>query len=487
MSAKKNSVRFDIEALEARDLLSVSSVWFSGDTLVVKTDNASTSVDVRQSGSNLVINEVGSGRSWSYGLSSVGQVEFQGGAGNDKFVNYLSNMKVRAFGFGGNDYLEGYNGNDYLDGGAGNDELVGYGGNDTLFGGTGHDVLRGMDGDDQLVGQDGDDRLNGGAGNDSMWGGNGNDVLISIDNAIGDFVQGDAGRDIIWTDVNGSTSDRLAGLESGDKVQRVAAFANGADRSLNGDRIADPSVKSGQTYRQFNNELFSSAGPSLNDVRQGALGDCWLLAGLGAVALDNSRAIRQNVVDFDDGTFGVRLGNLFYRVDNDLPVNSSSSTSPAYAQLGRNGSMWAAVVEKAFAHYRKGENSYASLEGGWSVDVNRAFGATAPGDRAISSYASANALANEIYQRWNKYEAVTIGFTGAKKKSAADGLPLIMGHMYTVVSVSRNSSGVVTQITLRNPWGYDGAGNDGNTADGLVRVTPAQLFGLVGRVNWGRV
>ena len=28
--------------------------------------------------------------------------------------------------------------------------------------------------------------------------------------------------------------------------------------------------------------------------------------------------------------------------------------------------MWVAVVEKAYAHYRTGANSYASLSGGWA-------------------------------------------------------------------------------------------------------------------------
>ena len=64
---------------------------------------------------------------------------------------------------------------------------------------------------------------------------------------------------------------------------------------------------------------------------------------------DNPHAIRQHVADFGDGTYGVHLGNNFYRVDNDLPVASASATSPAYAGLGREGSMWAAVIEKAYA------------------------------------------------------------------------------------------------------------------------------------------
>lgn len=474
-----------IESLEARDLLSVSSLWFNGTKLIVQTDNANTSVAVNAGSAQVIINEVGTGRSWTYGAASVSEVQFVGGAGNDRFVNNISTLKVSGWGNGGNDYLEGYSVADYFDGGDGNDTVLGYGGNDTVFGGTGDDVLLGMGGNDQLVGQDGNDRLNGRDGNDSAWGGNGDDVLIAIDGGTADYVQGDAGRDIVWIDQTGTVKDSVYGTEAADKVQNVTSFANGADRTLDGDRIADPTVKSGQTYRLYSgNPLFSSTGPSRDDIRQGALGDCWLLAACGAMAQDNPHALRQNVVDFDDGTYGVRLGNNFYRVDNDLPTTSGYS-SPAYASLGRENSMWVAVVEKAYAHYRYGTNSYAALDGGWSVEVNRAFGSTNAGEQDLASFTSATALANFIAQKWNAYQATTIGFLGLKA-GYPSGAPIITSHMYTVTGITRDSAGNITYITLRNPWGVDGIGNDGSN-DGYVRVTPTELFRYTGRVNFGQV
>ena len=170
-SMSRRALAFD--NLESRQVLSISSLWFSGATLVVKTDDAATSVDVSQVGSNIEIQEVGSGRAWSYAPSSVGTVEFQGGAGNDRFVDYISNLPIRAFGFGGNDYLEGYNASDYFDGGDSDDTLVGYGGDDLMFGGPGNDVLLGLGGNDTLEGAGGDDTLYGGAGADLLNGGEG--------------------------------------------------------------------------------------------------------------------------------------------------------------------------------------------------------------------------------------------------------------------------------------------------------------------------
>jgi hypothetical protein len=477
--------KLQLDSLESRDMFSVSSLWFSGDMLVVKTDNAATDVKVSSVGSNVRITELGSNKTWDYAASKVGKVEFQGGAGNDKFVNYIANLPIRAYGNGGNDYLEGYNGADTFVGGAGNDTLIGYGGNDMMWGGDGDDRIMGGDGNDQLMGDNGNDNLVGQAGVDKHWGGAGNDVIVSIDAAYNEYVEGGAGTDTLWIDRSGSSRDSLAGSISGDMVQEVTSFANGADRTLNGDRISDPKLlKSSDSYRTFaNNPLFGSAGPKMTDIRQGDVGDCYALAGLGAIARDNPQAIRHNVADFGDGTYGVRLGNSFYRVDNDLPVNAVNGANPAYAKLGAENSMWVAVVEKAFAHYRTGANSYESLNGGWSIEMNRAFRSAAPGEKAINGYTNATALANEIATRVAGGQAVTIGFVGALKGT----VPLVAGHMYTIASVQKNSAGQVVSITLRNPWGVDGAGNDGNTSDGLVTLTPAQLYAQTGRVNWGRV
>jgi hypothetical protein len=462
-SSRSSTIQLTVDALEARDMLSISSLWFSGSTLVVKTDNASTSVAVNSSGTNIVISELGTFRTWSYAASLIGKVEFQGGAGNDCFRNDTSKASV-AFGFGGQDVLLG---------GSSSDELVGGGGKD---------------------------RLNGRGGSDSLWGGNGDDVLISIDAGVNDYIQGDAGRDIIWADRNATYTDRIYGAEAVDKCQLVSSFANGADRTLNGDRILDPTPRyisgtdasgnaiwSAGVHRRFaNNPLFASTGPSVWDIRQGALGDCWLLAALGSIAHDNPHALRQNIVDFDDGTYGVRLGNNFYRVDDDLQVTSLADTSPVLARLGGEGSMWVAIAEKAYAHYRSG-NNYANLNGGWSVEVNRAFQSASAGAKDLTSYTSATAMANDIYNRWNSYQAVTIGFVDNSSALTISGTPLIDDHQYMVFSVSRDAYGRVTSITLRNPWGYDGAGSDSDPSDGFITVTPAQLFGLRGQLNWGSV
>ena len=83
---------------------------------------------------------------------------------------------------------------------------------------------------------------------------------------------------------------------------------------------------------------------------------------------------------------------------------------------------------------------------------------------------------------------MTIAFVDGRYENGKPlpNVPLINGHQYTVTGFTVNGSGTVTSITLRNPWGADGAGNDG-VDDGYVTLTPAKSFQFAGRVNWGKV
>jgi hypothetical protein len=270
-------------------------------------------------------------------------------------------------------------------------------------------------------------------------------------------------------------------------VQQVASFANGADRTLDGDSIADPKNTTGYAYKRFSGPLFSSAGPAMTDIIQGTDGDCWLMATLAGIARTNPQAIRQNVADFGDGTYGVRLGNNFYREDGDLPVTKSGT--PAFANLGAGNSLWVAVVEKAFAHYRTSAATYESLSNGWASEALAAFRATETASPWISSYSSADALRNALIGLSNNAKEVMISFNQNPSVSngVINGTPLHDNHVYTLVGFARDTAGNLNQVILRNPWGFDGAGNDSNPHDGLVTVSIKTLYGCRGKVESGRV
>ena len=488
------SLRPTLEVLEDRTVLSVTTSSLSAGVLTMWSNDAASNVVVSQSGTSIKVYDSTNG--FTRIEAGVTKVQFVGGAGNDRFVNNVYSLPVTAWGQGGNDYLEGYNGNDTLMGGDGNDTLVGYGGNDAMWGGNGNDILKGMAGDDTLYGDGGDDKLVGGDGNDtlyggdgndsiiggagtdSLYGGNGDDTLVTIDGGTTDYADGQAGRDTVWEDKNTvwhwyGNSYNYDNVYA-EKIQAVGSFANGADRTLDGDSIADPT--DGKFYKNFSaNPLFGTGGPTANDIDQEALGDCWIMASLGSVAQDSPGTIRSMVADFGDGTYGVRLGNNFYRVDADLPTWNATSTDQQFAGLGRDGSLWVALTEKAYASYRTGANTYASLAGGDPADALRAYNLTSVGQSYFPAGSNSASVANSVFTHWNAYQSCNIS-TG----SVPAGSKLVGNHVYTVTSVIRNSAGQVTSIVVRNPWGGDNT--NGNP---FVTLSPADLAACQIWVTWG--
>ena len=110
----------------------------------------------------------------------------------------------------------------------------------------------------RIVGDNGNDQLNGQAGVDSMWGGDGDDVIISIDGAFNELVDSGTGYDTMWVDSFTvppffTFSDNVVARSSTDVVQRVQFFANGADTTLDGDNIVDPTDIG--TKLRFNNNI----------------------------------------------------------------------------------------------------------------------------------------------------------------------------------------------------------------------------------------
>lgn len=485
-----------LEALESRTLLAAS---LTGSTLnVLGTANHDVAVVANRMIQGVSKIEVTlNGTVKRFDTSAVKQIVFKGFAGNDSFTAQANvNVSVIAHGGIGNDTLTGGSaadslngeaGNDVLDGRAGDDWIHAGAGNDTLLGGVGNDWLYGNLGDDVLQGQAGNDNLFGHAGLDKLYGGAGDDTLVSLDRGATDLLYGETGRDSFWFDQNGAKKDSVLDATAFEKsnTHAISKFENGTDRTLDGDKIADPT--DGKNYKNFGTRyLFSNTGPSRDDVDQNGLGDCWLQAALGATAQASPNSIRQTVVDLGDGTFAVRLGGKYYRVDADLPTTSATSETLTYAGFGQGGTLWGPIVEKAYALYRvkagTTPNTYASLNGGFISEALTALGATDVGLKEFDSYANATDLLNGMAAKLAAGYAVGAGGI----QTAARGAPLVTKHAYTVVRVNY-VDGVAVSVTLRNPWAKDGAGNQDGADDGYVTVTGEQLLdGVGGRVYWGK-
>ncbi|HLL20925.1 MAG TPA: C2 family cysteine protease, partial [Kofleriaceae bacterium] len=325
----------------------------------------------------------------TFDTTLVTKIVFYGNAGADTFTNSTS-IPSEAYGGDDNDTLNGGSGADYLvggygqdtiDGNAGNDTVWGSGGSDVLEGGSGDDLVKGHGGNDQISGGAGTDRLYGGTGEDTITGGSGRDTIVTIGGGT-DSVAGGTDTDFFWIDTTDSLTDASATETAESYINKVAAFYS---VSYNGGASSTPIAKDLTNYNlpdpiaedadvelvDFGDRpLFSSLGPTKEDVIQGKAGDCFILGPLSAVADATPDSIRKLVVDLDDGTYAVRFFRTeggaaeFVRVDGQLWVDETTKRLE-YAKLGAvEEALWVPIVEKAFALYRRQNGLYTSIDGG---------------------------------------------------------------------------------------------------------------------------
>ncbi|MEO6437459.1 MAG: C2 family cysteine protease, partial [Tepidisphaeraceae bacterium] len=368
-----------------------------------------------------------------------------------------------------------------LNGAGGDDSLTGGAGNDSIYGGSGRDRVMAGAGDDTIVSLDIDhkERIAGGEGIDNFW----------VDAAAGEIITDLSPEEIAYHAehrvVTFNTPPLVAGATNVAKTEPATAPV---PRGLYGQDLPDPALPSTHLrYLGFHGQpLFAQPGPAADDVRQGSLADCYLTAPLSSLAAVDPQTIRQSIVELGDGTFGVRFfrpsgQEVYYRIDDDLPTldwtfgddglptADTNNPTPAFAGLGAEGSLWVALIEKAFAFYRRGEGTYASLNYGWMSELYGALGMASSGLYA-SDTAGVSDLLRQVDTLVAAGRSVTMGTI-----STPDTYAIVASHAYWVVDVKFNAAGEPTSLLLRNPWAIDSvsAPRDG-VNDGYVTVTAAE-------------
>ncbi len=444
------------ETLESRELMSSSTLSIStvavwgGNQLQINGTSGNDKITVTQTAGGLVVANNG----WTSTLTgNYASLLVRSGAGNDT-VTIDPSVHI----------------NCELFAGTGTDTLQAGSGNDTLYAGTGKDTLKAGNGNDTLVSLGGSvDSLYGGSGKDSFW----------CDNSANEKVYNVRADENAYGAVHRVSS--YFGASAATTKAGKASKANAAKKvTAISPALPEPAAtSSGINYQNFSNHpLFASTGPSPDDVKQGQIGDCYYLSVLSDVARNDPMKIQQSILDLGDGTYLVQMNkngqNVFVHVDASLPVLWANQ--PAYADFGTGGSMWTAIMEKAWTYVRGGAPSYNGISSGWMDEAFASLGCNASD---VYSAASGQALLTLIQSQLAAGKAVTFAVN-----TPAAGAPLIGDHAYSVVSVVTGANGVATGLVLRNPWGVDGAGNDANPNDGYVTITGTQALGsMIGIVS----
>ncbi len=283
-------------------------------------------------------------------------------------------------------------------------------------------------------------------------------TVVTLDGSADSVISNDATASI-WVD----GTDTFSGSGT---LHRINAFYQPWTTNVNsfsyipltlgGQTLPEP-TDAGSTYHPTGS--LWGTGPTGPDMNQRSISDCYFLAPLQSLAVQSPARLKQMAVDLGDGTYAVQ----FDRGGTYTYVRIDGNFSSSQAVVGPSGNLWALAFEKAYAYFRTGANTYASLNigntGNAAADLGIATSSIAPGSSSDST------LFNLIKQNLVNSK-IMIANTGSVSAN------LIVSHSYSVVATSTDANGNMF-VTLRNPWGFDGTGSDSNPNDGLVKVSLA--------------
>jgi len=240
--------------------------------------------------------------------------------------------------------------------------------------------------------------------------------------------------------VNGDSANRRSGIGN-----LVAGSSNTQMETLVGKWFLgnQQPIASG-IYREAQGSLFQN-GISASDIDQGALGNCYFLAALGAFANDHPSVISNMFIDNGDNTFTVRFikgGKADYvTVDRFLPVNADNQFIYANNSSGLtfdnpNNELWVALAEKAYAQLNESgwigqnnTNSYEGTRGGRAAAAMRHIS----GEKTFAQSVISMPL-SKLLDLVNEDTPITAAFDS---------------HAYVITSYNS----VTRHFNLYNPWG----------------------------------